>query len=1228
MGSELRSRVPACNVYTGCETPWLRRDEAGLDGNLGMTMNNSMSRVLWTSLIALSLAALPARAQFKVTETFRGTTAPGWTISGTNNAGTDDSGILTAGVGALPNNVNDGAGNGWLRLTTNSGGQTGQALYTGSSFSSAQGAVVEFEYVSWGGSGADGMSLFLYDAAATMAGAVSGASLGYCSGDGGYLGIGLDEFGNFSSNGAVGRCPNSDGPGNQADRVVVRGPRSANNPYIGNAAVPAPGIDVPGATARPAPNRVRYFLVPNGTGGYRVTVGFGANGATPTTILNALNFPYVAPAQWRIGAAGSTGGATNIHELRNVAISTPADILVTKSVAAPAILRGQAVQYTVVVRNNDINPLDAGDQSPPINAANAADIIDNLPAQVTGATWTCAASAGSTCPAASGTGSLSITGGYTLAPGGALTFTINGVLDPNATCGAAIGNTASADFSATDGFIDINTANNSATASFNVLCRSLTLTKVSNNGTGSFTFTGNNGWASQTIATTSAGTGVTGAPQVLTNAGTATTITETLPTDWRLSGVACTGMGVGGTATVSGSSFTLNAAAVGTNSTIACTVTNAPVPRVTISKVSLGGTGAFSFTGSNGIAAQTLTTTVAGTAVSGTPQTLTAVGAVTTITESAPPAGYTLTGISCTNLPSGGTATPNLATRTVTLNAAATAAGANATCTFTNALVPRVTISKVSLGGTGAFSFTGSNGIAAQTLTTTVAGTAVSGTPQALTAVGAVTTITESAPPAGYTLTGISCTNLPSGGTATPNLATRTVTLNAAATAAGANATCTFTNTLTQPALSITKTSNGPWTIGQTGATYTLNVSNAGNLATTGTITVRDQLPTGIGIRPATGFIAATGWTCSYSDEAAQSATTIVPNTGMLVTCTSNTAISVGGTVALTLPVVVTSAASASVTNYASIGGGGDPFNGGAAPTAGPACTDVTHCTRTTTSITSSPPAPATCPAGAPVNLFATAPFQSNFFTDNSTETRTATLLPTAGGYSVGTGSGGRFVVDMNWRWSPGFPLPSNAATMTLQVNGVNYAIMTTQAGFAGFATLVAQNGATLFGGTTAVETNRTSNENIWVALPAAVTAITSVQMVYAAGSTADDFFFSGPALYGCPGSADLSVTKTSTTSPVTPGGNIAYSIVATNNGPSAVANPIVSENWTALPGLDCSTTTGGGIATCVASGTAGTQCPATVTPELLQTGLAIPALPSGGVVTFTLLCRVTATGQ
>jgi hypothetical protein len=82
---------------------------------------------------------------------------------------------------------------------------------------------------------------------------------------------------------------------------------------------------------------------------------------------------------------------------------------------------------------------------------------------------------------------------------------------------------------------------------------------------------------------------------------------------------------------------------------------------------------------------------------------------------------------------------------------------------------------------------------------------------------------------------------------------------------------------------------------------------------------------------------------------------------------------------------------------------------------------------------------------------------------------------------------------------------------------------------------------------------------------------------------------------------------------------------VATNNGPSAANNAIVSDDWTTVPGLDCST----GTATCAASGTAGTQCPApaSVTPAALQAGLAIPVFPNGGIVTFTLQCTVTATG-
>jgi hypothetical protein len=63
-------------------------------------------------------------------------------------------------------------------------------------------------------------------------------------------------------------------------------------------------------------------------------------------------------------------------------------------------------------------------------------------------------------------------------------------------------------------------------------------------------------------------------------------------------------------------------------------------------------------------------------------------------------------------------------------------------------------------------------------------------------AAGAVTTITAALPPAGYALDSVSCTGLGAGGTQSVNTATRTVTLDAAATAAGSAIVCTFTNTL------------------------------------------------------------------------------------------------------------------------------------------------------------------------------------------------------------------------------------------------------------------------------------------------------------------------------------------------------------------------------------------------------------------------------------------------
>lgn len=104
---------------------------------------------------------------------------------------------------------------------------------------------------------------------------------------------------------------------------------------------------------------------------------------------------------------------------------------------------------------------------------------------------------------------------------------------------------------------------------------------------------------------------------------------------------------------------------------------------------------------------------------------------------------------------------------------------------------------------------------------------------------------------------------------------------------------------------------------------------------------------------------------------------------------------------------------------------------------------------------------------------------------------------------------------------------------------------------------------------------------------------------------------------------ADLTLTKANPPGDLVAGTYTTYTLVVTNLGPSAANGARLSDNWNALPGLDCSA----GPVTCTASGAAGTMCPApaTLTPDaLLAPGVAIPMLPNGGVVTVTLRCLVT----
>jgi uncharacterized repeat protein (TIGR01451 family) len=309
----------------------------------------------------------------------------------------------------------DVAGSGWLRLTAVVNSEKGLALNDAFSFTSTQPVVVEFDYVSWGGTGADGMTLFLYDPTVTspMSGATVGGGLGYCGGAGGYLAIGLDEYGNFSNPGD--RCgAASHGPGSKPESLVIRGPESANNVWVTTTAVPG-GIDNPHVATRPSPKTVLLTLTPavSPAIGYTITAQFQSASDQPfQTLFSNVAFPYAPPATLAVGFSASTGGSTNNHELHGLVTATPDDLQVTMNGPSSA-LQGASVTYNVTLTNNG---------NYPIGAADAPTVVDTVPAAVTGATWTCVGSGGATCDA-SGTGSIN-TSNVTLPVNASVTYSI------------------------------------------------------------------------------------------------------------------------------------------------------------------------------------------------------------------------------------------------------------------------------------------------------------------------------------------------------------------------------------------------------------------------------------------------------------------------------------------------------------------------------------------------------------------------------------------------------------------------------------------------------------------------------------------------------------------------------------------------------------------------------------------------------------------------------------
>ncbi len=176
---------------------------------------------------------------------------------------------LTAGTSATPTTSlpacgaaapQDAAGQGALQLTTGTNSQVGMVVDT-APVSTANGLQITFtDYAFHGTSaGADGVAVFLADASKpvpTQAGqGGSGLAYGGSNSTNGvpnaYVGVGLDEFGNFSNV--------AGGPGQIPETIAVRGAAALTYPYIGgakNAAGAAASLpfhfDQPSLVTRPA----------------------------------------------------------------------------------------------------------------------------------------------------------------------------------------------------------------------------------------------------------------------------------------------------------------------------------------------------------------------------------------------------------------------------------------------------------------------------------------------------------------------------------------------------------------------------------------------------------------------------------------------------------------------------------------------------------------------------------------------------------------------------------------------------------------------------------------------------------------------------------------------------------------------------------------------------------------------------------------------------------------
>jgi len=238
-------------------------------------------------------------------------------------------------TGTYPPDITDNK----LMLTKNKTNISSGVSLIGSFPSSNNLIEIEFEHNAYGGNGADGVTVVLSDANITPVAGAYGGSLGYAQKSsiagfaGGWLGFGLDEYGNFANDneGRGNSCSTHPSTSTILDSVTIRGKQGTTryNGYcfIANSGnlntLTGAGIDnTSSSTAAPS---YKYKFIIDTRSGTIVTAKRDINDGNGYAILpnmNGVDATQVAtaPENFRLSFTGSTGDNYNFHSVDNLTI--------------------------------------------------------------------------------------------------------------------------------------------------------------------------------------------------------------------------------------------------------------------------------------------------------------------------------------------------------------------------------------------------------------------------------------------------------------------------------------------------------------------------------------------------------------------------------------------------------------------------------------------------------------------------------------------------------------------------------------------------------------------------------------------------------------------------------------------------------------------------------------------------------------------------------------------